>query len=320
MTGNSEGKFGRRDLFRFGAGTAGAAALGGGAAACTTAVTPVKPPTPTSVFSLGIASGLHSPTEVVLWTRLEPLISNFADADWEVATSPTFANVVASGTASTHAGSDFTIKVLVGGLSPDTSYWYRFTTPEETSPVGRARTTPLAGASVSNMKFAFASCQNYANGFYAAWRAIAAENVDAVLFLGDYIYESSTIQSLGIVREEPTEEAQNLVGYRQRYQLYKSDPDLQAAHAAHPFLPIWDDHEVHNDYSRAAFNVVPQRIAEAYQVWFEYQPVWPISGTRIYRDFRWGDLAHLCMLDGRQYRDPSSDRVAHHWPHRAGRR
>jgi alkaline phosphatase D len=120
---------------------------------------------------------------------------------------------------------------------------------------------------------------------------------------GDYIYEAETIQTLGVVRYEPTIEAQTLQGYRQRYQHYKSDPDLQAAHEAHPFVPIWDDHEVYNDYTKTAFTLAPARIAGAYQAWFEYMPVWPVDGTRIYRDFRWGDLAHICMLDTRQYRD-----------------
>ena len=286
----------RRDVLKLGATGLGVAAVG----ACTV---PGGTITPMSVFSLGIASGLHSDSEIVLWTRLEPLITTSFGVDWEVATSPAFTTIVASGSTTASPLSDFTVKELVGGLSPDTEYWYRFIHPDETSVTGRARTIPAAGASPTSLKLAFASCQSYANGFYAAWRHIAQQDVDAVLFLGDYIYESSTIQTLGVVRQEPQAEAVTLQDYRMRYQLYKSDPDLQAAHAAHPFVPIWDDHEVANDYTSEMLVNSPVRVAEAYQTWFEYMPVWPISGTQTYRDYRWGDLAHLCMLDTRQYRD-----------------
>jgi alkaline phosphatase D len=293
----------RREFLRLGAGGIGAAALGT-AAACT----PLPgPPEPTTTFSLGVASGLHSPTEVVLWTRVEPLIApGVASVDWEVATSPSFGTVVASGTVPVSPANDSTVKVLVGGLSPGTTYWYRFTTGGEDSPVGRTRTLPAPGAPTGELRLAFASCQAYGCGFYANWRHIAAADLDAVLFLGDYIYEAGTIQLLGRVRDEPLEEVTDLAGYRSRYRLYRSDPDLQAAHAAHPFAYTWDDHEIVNDYDSLIFVEDPVRAAEAYQAWFEYQPVWPSVGTRIYRDFRWGDLAHIAMIDTRQYRDPHS--------------
>ena len=288
----------RRDVLRLGAGAFGAGAVGLATAGCAAP----EGPAPTTPFSSGIASGLHSPTQVVLWTRVDPRVAGPATVTWEVGDDPAFSSVVASGTAAASPAADSTVKVLVGGLDPDRSYWYRFTTPSAASPVGRARTMPVAGASVASMRFAYSSCQCYANGFYTAWRQVATQPVDAVLFLGDYIYESALIQLLRTVREEGVEEAKTLDAYRAKYRLYKSDDDLQSMHAAHPFVPVWDDHEIANDYDSTIFTTDPVRAAAAYQAWFEYQPVWPVDGNRIYRDLPWGDLGHLFMLDTRQYR------------------
>ena len=284
----------------------GIGAVGLAASACTVPGAPA----PTSLFSSGIAAGLHSDTEVVLWTRLDPLVATPGSVDWEVAPDPTFTSVVAAGTSAVGPASDYTVKVLVGGLAPDQSYWYRFVAPSAASAVGRARTLPVAGSSVSQLRLAYASCQCYANGYYTAWRQIATQPVDAVLFLGDYIYESALIQLLRTVREEGLTEARTLEDYRAKYRLYKTDPDLQAAHAAHPFVTVWDDHEIVNDYDASVFTTDPGRASAAYQAWFEYQPVWPISGNRIYRDLPWGDLGQLFMLDTRQYRGGSPPRRA----------
>ena len=196
----------RRDFLRFGAGGVGIGAVGLAASSCAVP----GPPAPTTLFSSGIAAGLHSDTEVVLWTRLDPLVATPGSVDWEVAPDPTFTSVVASGTSSVGPASDYTVKVLVGGLAPDQSYWYRFVAPSAASAVGRARTLPVAGSSVSQLRLAYASCQCYANGFYTAWRQIATQPVDAVLFLGDYIYESALIQLLRTVREEASAEARTL--------------------------------------------------------------------------------------------------------------
>ena len=288
---------GRREFLVAGGTVLGTAALGA-VSACSPPVAPVP-----GVFGLGVASGLHSPSEVVLWTRVELANTPVSSVEWDVADSPAFTNVVATGTAPVSAASDGCVKVLVGGLGPDASYWFRFRTGATTSPVGRARTLPAASASPASLRLAFAACQSYASGFYGAWRDIAAKDVDAVLFLGDYIYESFPIQLQRRVRDEFTEDADTLERYRARYRLYRSDPDLQAAHAAHPFIVTWDDHEVANDHDRAFLAEHPERGAAAHQAWFEYMPVWPIDGSRIHRDLRWGDLADLFVLDARQYRD-----------------
>lgn len=289
----------RRDFLRAGAGTFGLAALGGLSAACTP-----SGGTPSGVWSTGVASGLHSSSEVVLWTRVEPLLApGVTSVEWEVAADDTFTDVVASGTAPVSLASDNCVKVLVGGLAADRSWWYRFRAGSEISPVGRARTLPAPGSSPTRLALGVASCQSYASGFYGAWRDIAAQDLDAVLFLGDYIYETLLIQLQRRVRDETLETAETIDGYRQRYRLYRSDPDLQAGHAAHPLLPVWDDHEIGNDWDRTWHDLYPQRVAAAFQAWFEYMPVWPIQGSRIHRTLRWGDLGEIFCLDTRQYRD-----------------
>jgi alkaline phosphatase D len=288
---------GRREFL-----VAGGTALGAAALGSMTACSPPSGPVP-GTFGLGVASGLHSSTEAVLWTRVELANAPVDSVDWEVADSPAFRTVVASGTAPVSAASDGCVKVLASGLEPDRSYWFRFHAAGDTSPVGRTRTLPDPASSPTSLRLAFAACQSYASGWYGAWRDIAAKDVDAVLFLGDYIYEAFPIQLQRRVRDEFVEEADTLERYRQRYRLYRSDPDLQAAHAAHPFVVTWDDHEVANDHTRRYLADHPDRAAAAHQAWFEYMPVWPISGTRIHRELRWGDLADLFVLDARQYRD-----------------
>ena len=289
---------GRREFLVAGGAVVGAAALGV-SSACSPAAGPVP-----GVFGLGVASGLHSASEVVLWTRVElENAPGTASVQWELADSRTFTTVVATGSAPVSSTSDGCVKVLVGGLDPDRSYWFRFSADTATSAIGRARTLPDDGASPTSLRLAFAACQSYASGFYGAWRSIADQDVDAVVFLGDYIYESFPIQLQRRLRDEFTSDADTLEGYRQRYRLYRSDTDLQAAHAAHPFAPVWDDHEVANDHDRVFLAENPERAAAAHQAWFEYQPVWPVDGTRIFRELRWGDLATLMLLDSRQYRD-----------------
>ncbi len=256
-------------------------------------------------WDCGVASGVHAPGAVVLWTRFAPAADSASvDLRWEVATGPAFDRVVASGTTAASSGADGCVKVLVDGLEPGATFWYRFVADGLASPVGRTRTLPAGGASPSSVRLAVASCQSFSAGFYPAWRAIAAEDVDAVVFLGDYIYESASGGAGPLsIRVDP-EEATDLQSYRNKYRRYRSDPDLRTAHAAHPFAPVWDDHEFVNNCNRLTNLEFPERAAAAYRAWFEYQPVWRIDGDRIHRRARWGDLVDLSLLDTRQYRDP----------------
>lgn len=296
------GRFDRRTFLRGSAGAVGAVYLGG-ATSCTP---PTYSPSPNGTpFTSGVLSGLHSSTEVVLWTRIDPdLAAGPATIHWGISTTPDMSNVIAAGPVAVGPDADWTAKVLVGGLDPDRSYWYRFGTGDHHSPTGRARTLPAPGSSPDRMRLAFGSCQLWTAGWYNAWAGIAAEDVDAVLWLGDYIYESaSTVPSFWAVRRDTVGAADTLDTYRGKYKLYRSDPLLQRGHAAHPFVPVWDDHEFVNNCNRFSNLDDPARAAAAYQAWFEYMPVWPIDGTRIHRSHRWGRLADISMLDTRQYRD-----------------
>jgi alkaline phosphatase D len=271
------------------------------------------------LFTLGVASGTPRPDGFVLWTRLapEPLQGGgmgdaLVEVRWEVADDDSFKRVVAKGAATATAELAHSVHVEVQGLSPGRPYWYRFTAGGARSPIGRTRTAPADTHEASQpLRFAFASCQHYEQGYYAAYRDMAAQPLDFVVHLGDYIYESSRT-SHQVRRHEggiPTQLAQ----FRDRYALYKTDAQLQAAHAAFPWLVTWDDHEVANDYT----NDVSTRTADpaqflairaaAYQAWYEHMPV-PVSmrprgaDATIYGRHRFGRMLDVLLTDGRQYR------------------
>jgi alkaline phosphatase D len=269
-------------------------------------------------FSLGVASGCPAPDGVVLWTRLapEPLAGGgmpqaAVEVRWEVAADDAFRRIVRRGTAAASPRWAHSVHAEVAGLEPDRGYFYRFHAGAATSPVGRTRTTPPAGSAVGRLRFAFASCQQYEQGYYAAYRNMAREDLDLVIHLGDYIYESSWGRNH--VRKHGAEEPITLDEYRNRYALYKSDPDLQAAHAAFPWLVTWDDHEVRNDYAndrsqdREAPFVFLLRRAAAYQAYYEHLPLPRRMQPRgpdmpIYVRCDYGALARVHVVDDRQYR------------------
>jgi alkaline phosphatase D len=241
------------------------------------------------------------------------------EVTWEVAADEAFTDIVASGTALASPLHAHTVHVDATGLVPFTSYFFRFGAGEHTSPTGRARTMPGPGQADSELRIGHASCQHYEQGRYAAHRDIAAADLDALVWLGDYIYEgrAHTVGQDDAIRSHDGPEPVDLAGYRNRYALYKTDADLQAAHASTPWFVIWDDHEVENNYAgdRSQDADVPEAVfrarrAAAYQAWWEHQPVRlpaPESAEyRIYRSFSLGSLAQLFLLDGRQYRSDQS--------------
>lgn len=291
----------RRHFLKAGAVGAGALALGRYTTACAPAAVPVE------TFGQGVTAGLHSPDAVVLWTRVEPAITAVDRVTWQVATTPDMTTIVASGDAPVTAATDHTVKVLVEGLDPGRSWWYRFVADGHASPVGRARTLPAPDDDPESLRVAFGSCQSYATGYYTAWRDVAQQPLDAVVFLGDFIYESPAINLLRPLRAEPLAEADTLERYREKYRHYRSDVDLRAAAAAHPWSVVWDDHELRNDWDMSVFADDPARFEASSQAWFEYQPVWPTDGTRIHRSFRWGRLGELFVLDSRQYRSRAAE-------------
>ena len=279
------------------------------------------------LFSLGVASGDPLPDGLVLWTRLAtaPLEPGGGiglagiPVGWELAEDAGFRRVVQSGAAEARAEAGHSVHVEVTGLKPGRHYWYRFTAQGQRSAIGRSRTAPAAG-SAQPVRFVNAGCQMYEHGHFTAWRHIAAEELDFVFHYGDYIYEYAEVppgeRRWGReVRRHVGGETVLLAEYRRRYAQYHADPDLQAAHAAHPFIASFDDHEVQNNWAGdhsatqgfdAAFLL---RRAAAFQAWFENMPVRRALRPQgpamvLHRRFGFGGVLDLHVLDTRQYRDP----------------
>lgn len=262
-------------------------------------------------FTLGVASGHPQPDSVVLWTRLTGLdLPPEVPVAWELAHDEAFTRIAARGTVAARPDSAHSVRAEPAGLASDRWYYYRFRALGQQSPAGRTRTAPAPDAR-TGLRAALASCQRWEHGHYAAWRHAAEQDLDLVLFAGDYIYEYAAPP--GSVRPHDLPAARTLAQFRDRYALHRSDPALQAAHAAAPWVLIWDDHEVENDYANdqgvhdagAAFLA---RRAAAYQAWWEHQPVpsaWRPQGAamRIHHRLAWGRLALLHAVDARQYRD-----------------
>jgi phosphodiesterase/alkaline phosphatase D-like protein len=276
------------------------------------------------VFRHGVASGDPATDRVILWTRVTAPAQTVPEVSWELSRNPTFTRVVARGMTRTGASRDFTVKIDAGGLAPATTYYYRFRTRGEQSPVGRTRTLPDAGA--RRVRLAVASCSNLPHGYFNVYRLIADRtDLDAVLHLGDYIYEYPNGRygdgtAFGRI-PSPDREIVALADYRTRHAQYKLDPDLQEVHRQHPFIVVWDDHEISNNAWRdgAENHNTDQgegdytaRRAAAVQSYFEWMPIREDRSTRqprIYRSFPFGDLADLMMLDTRLVdRDEQADR------------
>lgn len=270
-------------------------------------------------FTLGVASGYPQPDGIMLWTRLAPdplagggMPPHSATVAWEVAHDEHFRHIVRSGTTIAEPQFAHSVHVEVRGLEPAQWYWYRFHAGDATSASGRTRTAPAPGAS-GRLRFALASCQQYEQGYYAAYRHMAADDLDLVVHVGDYIYESSW--GRGHVRAHEAGEPVTLAEYRNRYACYKGDADLKAAHAAFPWLVTWDDHEVNNDYAGNRSQWLDdvalflKRRAAAYQAYYEHMPLphWARPrgpDMRIYARASFGNLVMFHVLDGRQYRAP----------------
>jgi alkaline phosphatase D len=277
-------------------------------------------------FRLGVASGDPLADGVVLWTRLAPdpydlqsIVEPTVEVRWQVAKDEAMQNVVRSGASLAHREHAHSVHVEVDGLEPDREYFYRFEAGSEESPVGHTRTLPLAASHPDSFRFALASCQALTDGYYAAYRDLVEQSPRLVVHLGDYIYENDWY---GGVRRIPVPEATTLSEYRELHARYKLDPDLQAAHAATPWVSIWDDHEVDNDWG-GTYNekdvdveVFLERKKAAFKAYYEHLPLRLSSRLRgeemqIYRRILVGDLLELNLLDCRQYRDhpPCLDQV-----------
>ncbi|SDN13321.1 alkaline phosphatase D family protein [Allokutzneria albata] len=304
----------RRSALLGGVTALGAVTLGGGATAA-----------PANPFTLGVASGDPSPDGVVLWTRLAtaPLAEDgmggmgtrAVEVEWELADDERFTRIVRRGAETAVPELGHSVHVELDGLRPGRRYFYRFRANGHLSPAGRTRTAPAARSLTSPLTMCFASCAQYEHGYFTAYRHLAEESPDLVLHLGDYQYEYAPnvyVAPGGNVRHHVGPETTTLANYRQRYAQYKTDLDLQAAHAAAPWVVVLDDHEVENNWA----NLVPehpdpgfaQRRKAAFQAYYENMPLRRSSlptgpELRLYRRIGWGGLATFHMLDTRQYRD-----------------
>lgn len=277
-------------------------------------------------FSLGIASGSPTSNSIVLWTRLgldqvdaAGLSQRPVNVTWQIAHDQAFRHIVQQGDLVASPDLAHSIHAEVSGLEPAREYFYRFICGEALSPVGRTRTFPEADALAQKLRIAYASCQQWGNGYYSAYRHMLAEQIDLVMFLGDYMYEYPASKPFDI---RPTTGGwiTTLDGYRSRYALHKSDKDLQAMHAACPWIVTWDDHEVQNDYAAThpgnsgdpVKDFMARRRA-AYQAYYEHMPVRRekfaslldglSQGVRIFGSVAYGRLANIYAVDNRQHRD-----------------
>jgi len=271
-------------------------------------------------FRHGVASGDPLGDRVILWTRVTPpdgAAPAPVEVRWRIATDERLSQIVAQGTARTGSERDFTVKVDAGGLRAGRPYYFAFEAEGDRSPVGRTRTLPAGG--IDRVRLALVCCANYPAGYFNVYRCVSnRDDLDAVVHVGDYIYEFENGrygEGSGLLRiPEPRKEAVTLSDYRIRYATYRSDPDLQEAHRRHPFIAVWDDHELTNDaWLGGAVNHNPDqgegdwptRRAAAYKAYLEWMPIReaPGSDVHLYRSFRFGSLFDLIMLDTRGLRD-----------------
>ncbi|WP_350280882.1 alkaline phosphatase D family protein [Kribbella sp. HUAS MG21] len=307
-----------------------------GAAALATGLVPEAKATAQlgNLFTLGVASGDPLPDGVVLWTRLAPqpvapdgrggMPDQRFPVRWEIAEDARFHRVVRRGVEHAVPQWGHSVHAEVHGLRPDREYWYRFIVGDQVSPVGRTRTAPLAHLRLRELSFAFASCQNYYEGFFTAFRHMAQDDLDLVVHLGDYIYEGGGQGTIGR-GHLPTAEVFSLADYRVRYGQYKSDPDLQAAHAAAPWVVAPDDHDVENNWAGDISQldtepdqdpaVFRQRRAAAYQAYYENLPLRRTSmphgsEMQVYRRLTFGNLLQLNVLDTRRFRTDQLEQCA----------
>lgn len=278
-------------------------------------------------FELGVASGSPTDSSVVLWTRLHDqgvfgsnIPKESIPVKWEVSRDRDFKDVIQSGVSKAIAELAHSVHVEVHGLPSNNWFFYRFTSGNMVSPVGRTRTMPSQSDPIKEFRIAYASCQHYELGYFSVYQDMIQSNPDLVMFLGDYIYEYPSGKTR--VRSVSGSWCLSLEDYRQRYALYKADKDLQDIHAACPWILTWDDHEVQNDYagtkmgSQGPNTDFAKRRAAAYQAYYEHMPIRAatlISGIeglqrgeelRLYEHYQIGSLVGITMLDCRQYRDP----------------
>ena len=316
VTGNWDSRISRRTLLRTGGTLAAGLVLFDQSALRADAAPPFKG----FPFPLGVASGDMTTDSVILWTRLAPLgLDGTGMKDepygvrYEVATDVDFARIVRRGTVPALPDEIHSVHAEVDGLEPDTVYWYRFKWGPSESRVGRTRTAPLPSETPDPLRFAFVSCQNFTHGYFTPYADLVGQDLDLVVHLGDYIYEGPGLIP-GVRDHLPAATLMSLSDYRTRHAQYRTDGDLQAAHATFPFLMTWDDHEFKNNYAdldidepETPLETVAARRAAAYLAYWEHAPLArsrkPVGkDMALYRRADWGSVARFHVLDTRQYR------------------
>ncbi|MCS4297589.1 MULTISPECIES: alkaline phosphatase D family protein [Acinetobacter] len=305
----------RRELIQKSLASFGALSIPVSLTACGSDNNDSTSPTAKVEFLHGVASGDPLKDRVILWTRITPQDTSLRlEVVWEIATDDKFTQVINTGKVQTASAQDFTVKVDADKLKSGQTYYYRFKFGSVISPVGRTKTLP---ETTSSVQFAVCSCSNYPAGYFYVYKEMAKQEVDAIIHLGDYIYEYgkdgyATEEAVKLGRTLAADNDKEIIkldDYRKRYALYHTDSDLQAAHARHPFIVIWDDHELANDtwkdgaenHQANEGNFLDRKLA-ALQAYFEWMPIRPVSATdhlNIYRQFNFGSLVQLTMLDTR---------------------
>lgn len=258
-------------------------------------------------FHHGVASGDPLSDRVIIWTRVSTSLEKEVVIQWQVSENQSFERIVREGSTTTNAEADYTAKIDVNGLTSNTSYFYRFISKGVTSPIGKTKTLDTTGE--STLSIGVVSCSNYQFGYFSAYRHLAQKEIDLVLHLGDYFYEHGP-DGYGDKdferKHNPPREILSLEDYRMRYAQYRTDSDLQLLHKNHPFITIWDDHEITNNaYKDGAQNHQEdegdymERRALAKKAYYEWMPIRPRNNEELYRDFDLGPLADIVVLDER---------------------
>ena len=248
-------------------------------------------------FNYSVASGDADTNSVIIWTKLDAYSK--AEVIYEISEDSSFNKIIKSGKVITDSSRDWTVKVLIDGLEPGKTYFYRFKYKDKYSPIGKTKTLPRE---TDHFRIALLSCQHFSENYFWAYKYLADDNVDIILFLGDFIYEFNVYRNPR--RADPTLPAQDLETYRSKYKIAHSDTFLKLALSRIPIYAIWDDHEVMNDYAGKVMRYYnPKRLYDAYKAFFEYIPIRDNDSFRIYRSFKVGNLIDIFLIDGRQYRD-----------------